>query len=98
MHKEWIEGICRCVHESFEGEQPFNISYLFTDWNYTRKAKIKCREDLADFLYETDADPVLWTIFRHRLELKQCKSTTRALQLTLQEAWCTDTNKWLDIF
>lgn len=102
--KHWVEMICRFVHASFEPNQPFDMSYLYATWDYTREAKLKCRDDLATWMTqchggreEIDVD-LLWAVFRFRLEKKSCKSTTRALQLTLQEAWESDIKEWLDIF
>ena len=40
---------------------------------------------------------IYWTVFRHKLERKRYKSTTKALQETLQEAWETDTKTWLHL-
>lgn len=99
MHRPWIEMVSRCVHESFEGNKPFRISYIFSEWKYTRAQKLKCRDDLAWFMTERDHPDtdIYWTVFRHRLEKKRYKSTTRALQETLQEAWNTDTKTWLSI-
>ena len=91
MQRPWVEIVARGVHESFEGG-PFRIGYIFETWNYTRKQKLKCRDDLATFMTERDhpSTDILWTVFRHKLEKKRYKSTTRALQETLQDAWNTD--------
>jgi hypothetical protein len=98
MHKPWVEMLARGVHESFEGGR-FEIGYIFEKWNYTREQKIKCRDDLASYMTERDHPDtdILWTVLRHKLERKRYKSTTKALQETLQEAWETGTKTWLDL-
>ena len=90
--------VARGVHESFE-EGPYRNGYIFEKWNYTRKQKLKCRDDLAWYMTERDHPDtdIYWTVFRHKLERKRYKSTTKALQETLQEAWNTDTKTWLDL-
>lgn len=102
--KHWVEMVSRIVHESFEGDSEYDINYIYKEWNYTRDAKLKCREDLAIRMteckggQEEDIDvDILWTVFRHRLEKKKTTSTTRALQLALQEAWETPQAQWLNI-
>jgi len=95
--RQWLEMVSRCVHGSFEGGVPFSKDYVFSQWNYTRQQKRKCRDDLAWFMTERDHPDtdLYWTVFRHRLEKKRYPSTTRALQETLQEAWQTDENEWM---
>jgi len=98
MHKPWVEMVARGVHASFEGGS-YGVGYIFQKWNYTRTEKIKCREDLAWYMTERDHPDtdIYWTVFRHKLERKRYKSTTKALQETLQEAWNTDTKTWLKL-
>ena len=90
--------VARGVHESFEGGT-YRNGYIFEKWNYTRKQKLKCRDDLAWYMTERDHPDtdIYWTVFRHKLERKRYKSTTKALQETLQEAWNTDTKTWLNL-
>ena len=98
MHRPWVEMVARGVHESFEGGTYMN-GYIFEKWNYTREQKLKCRDDLAWYMTERDHPDtdIYWTVFRHKLERKRYKSTTKALQETLQEAWNTDTKTWLNL-
>lgn len=95
--REWLEMLSRCVHRSFEGDVPFHKEYIFSEWNYTREQKLKCRDDLAWFMTAKDHPntDVYWTVFRHRLEKKRYASTTRALQETLCEAWQSNEMDWL---
>lgn len=95
--REWLEMLSRCVHNSFEGNVPFHEDYVFSEWKYSPEQKRKCRDDLAWFMTERDHPDtdLYWTVFRHRLEKKRYKSTTKALQETLQEAWKADVNEWL---
>ena len=88
MHRPWVEMVARGVHESFEGGT-YRNGYIFEKWNYTREQKLKCRDDLATFMTERDHPDtdIYWTVFRRKLESKGYKSTTKALQETLQEAW-----------
>ena len=88
--------VAKCVHDSFE-DKPFDIGYIFEPWEYTRAQKQKCRDDLAWFMTERDHPDtdIYWTVFRHKLEKKRYRSTTRALQETLQEVW-KDKN-WLTL-
>lgn len=90
--------LARGIHESFEGGT-YRTGYIFEKWNYTREQKVKCRDDIASYMTERDHPDtdILWTVFRHKLERKRYKSTTKALQETLQEAWKTDTKTWLDL-
>lgn len=98
MHKEWVEMLARGVHASFE-TGTFHIDYIYRTWRYTREQKIKCRDDLAWYMTNRDHPDtdIYWTVFRHKLERKRYKSTTKALQETLQEAWETDTKTWLHL-
>jgi len=90
--------VARGVQKSFEGGT-YRNGYIFEKWNYTREQKIKCRDDLAWYMTERDHPDtdIYWTVFRHKLERKRYKSTTKALQETLQEAWNTDTKIWLNL-
>ena len=99
MHlRAWVEMLARGVHASFE-TGPFHIDYIYTPWHYTRQQKIKCRDDLAWYMTKRDRPDtdIYWTVFRHKLERKRYKSTTRALQETLQEAWETNAHTWLQL-
>ena len=98
MHKPWVEMLARGIHESFEDGE-FDIQYIYAPWNYTREQKVRCRDHIATYMTERDHpdNDIYWTVFRHKLERKRYKSTTKALQETLQEAWETDTKTWLDL-
>lgn len=96
MLKAWVEMVARGVHESFESGE-FHIDYIYKEWNYTREQKQKCRDDFAWYMTYRDhpSTDIYWTLFRHKLESKRYRSTTRALQEALQEAWEADEKEWL---